>query len=380
MSTEFIDAINDLVKEKHISKELLYEAIESALISAYKKEYGTMQNIRVDIDEKSGQINVLTRMDVVEEVDDEFTQVSLKDAKDIDPRYEVGDIIEYQVTPKDFGRIAAQAAKQVVVQRIRETERGMVYDSFVDRQGDVVTGKIERVNNDTVFINIGDTEGILSQKDQVKGEHYEVNQRLKVYISDVRKTNKGPQVFLSRRTAEFVKGLFALEVPEIADGTVEIKGIDREAGSRTKMAVYTEYENVDPVGACVGKRGDRVRPIVEELNGEKIDIIVWSEDPEELIANVLSPAKVEKVVILDEEARNAMAIVPDYQLSLAIGKGGQNARLAVKVSGWNIDIKSHSKYYGDEDFVDVEDEEDDDEHLFSEVADDLEEEIEREDD
>ena len=350
MNKEFIRAIEDLEKAKHISKEILLEAIESALVSAYKKNYGTSQNVRVDINEETGDINVYMRMDVVsdEDFEDDLTQITLEEAMEIDPRYEVGDVVEYQVTPRDFGRIAAQTAKQVVVQRIREAERGMVFDNFITRQGEIVTGTVQRVSNDTLFINVGNTEGILSPNEQVPGEHYNINDRLKVYIMDVRKSNKGPQVFLSRSHPGLVKRLFELEVPEIEDGTVEIKGIAREAGSRTKMAVYTQFENVDPVGACVGTRGNRVQAIVDELHGEKIDIITWSEDPEVLIANVLSPSKVEKVIIPNPEEKSAIVVVPDYQLSLAIGKEGQNVRLAARVSGWKIDIKSHSQYEASE--------------------------------
>jgi len=353
MNKEFIQAIEDLEKERHISKEVLIEAIESALVSAYKKNYGTSQNVRVDIDQETGDINVYMRMDVVEEIEDELTQLSIEEAKEIDYRYEVGDIVEYQVTPRDFGRIAAQTAKQVVVQRIREAERGMIFDDYITRQGEIVTGSVQRISNDTLFVNIGKTEGILSANEQVPGETYKINDRLKVFIMDVKKSNKGPQVFLSRSHPGLVKRLFELEVPEIEDGTVEIRGIAREAGSRTKMAVYTEFENVDPVGSCVGTRGARVQAIVDELNGEKIDIIPWSEDPAELIANVLSPAKVEKVIIDQEEEKMATVVVPDYQLSLAIGKEGQNVRLAARVSGWKIDIKSHTQYFGNADFVEV---------------------------
>lgn len=358
MNKEFIQAIEDLEKEKHISKEILLEAIESALVSAYKKNYGTSQNVRVDINQDTGDINVYMRMDVVDDDDfeDDLTQITLEEAMEIDPRYEVGDVVEYQVTPRDFGRIAAQTAKQVVVQRIREAERGMIFDNFITRQGEIVTGTVQRVSNDTLFVNVGNTEGILSPNEQVPGEHYNINDRLKVYIMDVRKSNKGPQVFLSRSHPGLVKRLFELEVPEIEDGTVEIKGIAREAGSRTKMAVYTEFENVDPVGACVGTRGARVQAIVDELHGEKIDIITWSEDPKVLIANVLSPSKVEKVIISDEAEKSATVVVPDYQLSLAIGKEGQNVRLAARVSGWKIDIKSHSQYEASApDLVEIED-------------------------
>ncbi len=344
MNREFIQAIDDLERERQISKDVLIEAIESALVSAYKKNYGTAQNVRVDIDRESGDIAVIMRMDVVDEITDELTQISVEEAREIDYRYQAGDIVEYQVTPRDVGRIAAQTAKQVVVQRIREAERGMIFDDYIERQGEIVTGTVQRLSNGTIFVNLGRTEGILPVNEQVPGERYKVNDRLKVYIMDVKKTTKGPQVFLSRSHPGLVKRLFELEVPEIEDGTVEIRGIAREAGSRTKMAVYTEYEDVDPVGACVGARGSRVQAIVDELHGEKIDIITWSEDPEELIASVLSPAKVEQVLLAEDGEKAAMVVVPDYQLSLAIGKEGQNVRLAAKVSGWKIDIKSHSQY------------------------------------
>ncbi|MGF6376217.1 N utilization substance protein A [Clostridiales Family XIII bacterium PM5-7] len=355
MNREFIEAIDELEKEKHIAKDILIEAIESALVSAYKKNYGTSQNVRVDIDREDGDIMVLMKKDIVEEVLDDMIEMSLEEAQEIDPRYEIGDAIEFQVTPMDFGRIAAQTAKQVVMQRIREAERGMVFDDFVTKQGEIVTGLVQRKSGDTLFVNMGKAEGILPANEQVPGESFEVNERLKVFIMDVKKTTKGPQVFLSRSHPGLVKRLFELEVPEIQDEIVEIKGIAREAGSRTKIAVYTEDENVDPVGACVGTRGSRVQAIVDELNGEKIDIITWSEDPEELISSVLSPAKVEQVIPSDEE-RTATVIVPDYQLSLAIGKEGQNVRLAAKVSGWKIDIKSHTQYFGDEEEVFVEEE------------------------
>ncbi len=345
MNSEFMIAIAELEKEKGISKDVLIEAIESALVSAYKKNYGTSQNVRVDIDRETGDINVLMRKDIVEEVEDDLCEISLEEAREIDPRYEIGDVVEYQVTPRDFGRIAAQTAKQVVVQRIREAERGMVYDDYIEKQGELITGTVERISNDTLFINMGRTEGILSPNEQVRGEHFGVNERLKLYIMDVRKTNKGPQVYLSRSHPGLVKKLFELEVPEIQDGVVEIRSIAREAGSRTKIAVYAEDPNVDPVGACVGPRGVRVQAVVDENFGEKIDVIEWSDTPEELISNVLAPAKVEEVMI-DPEEKSATVVVPDYQLSLAIGKEGQNVRLAAKLSGWKIDIKSHSQYFG----------------------------------
>ncbi len=342
MNKEFIEAIGELEAERGISKEMLFEAIESALVSAYKKNYGTNQNVSVDIDKITGDINVYMSMEVVEEIEDENSQISLEEAQEIDPEYEIGDAVEYMVTPKDFGRIAAQTAKQVVVQRIREAERTMIFDSYIDKAGEIMTGIVQRNSNGTLFVSMGKTEGILPVKEQIPGETYEVGDRIKVYVMDVKKTTKGPQVFLSRSHPGLVKRLFELEVPEISEGVVEIKSIAREAGSRTKMAVYTEDPNVDPVGSCVGARGARVQNVVDELHNEKIDIITWSEDPEVLISNVLSPAQVESVTI-NEEEQSALVVVPDFQLSLAIGKAGQNVRLAAKLCGWKIDIKSHSQ-------------------------------------
>ena len=342
MNREFIEAIDALEKEKHISKDILIEAIESALVSAYKKNYGTSQNVRVDIDRENGDIAVLMRKDIVEEVYDDMIEMSLEEAQEIDPRYEIGDAIEFSVTPRDFGRIAAQTAKQVVVQRIREAERGMIFDDFITKQGEIVTGVVQRKSGETLFVNMGKAEGILSAGEQVPGEQFAVNERLKVYIMDVKKTTKGPQVFLSRSHPGLVKRLFEMEVPEIQDGLVEIRGIAREAGSRTKMAVYALEPNVDPVGACVGMNGARVNAIVNELRGEKIDIINWSDNPAILIENALSPAKVISVMA-DPDEKSASVIVPDYQLSLAIGKEGQNARLAARLTGYKIDIKSETQ-------------------------------------
>lgn len=363
MNREFIDALEQLEEEKHIEKGVLLEAIESALLAAYRRNYSTtgninVDNVRVDIDSETGDISVLSRLEVVEEVMDENREISLDDAREIDARYEIGDAIEFAVTPEDFGRIAAQTAKQVVVQRIREAERSKVYDDFKNRLYEIVTGVVHRKSGATLFVDLGHTEAILPPREQVPGERFEVNDRLKAYIMDVKHSLKGPQIYLSRSHPGLVKKLFELEVPELTDGTVEIKAIAREAGSRTKMTVYTEFENVDPVGSCVGNRGARVQSVVNELDGEKIDVIPWSDEPEELIANVLSPAKVEDVFIVSDsdEEKTALVVVPDYQLSLAIGKEGQNVRLAAKVSGWKIDIKSHSQYYQDEDADGVYDE------------------------
>jgi len=343
MNLEFLEAIEALEREKHMSKDMLIDAIESALVSAYKKNYGTSQNVRVDIDRETGDINVFMRRDIVEEVEDPFSQVSLEEAKEIDPEYEIGDVIEYMVTPMDFGRIAAQTAKQVVIQRIRETERGMIYDDYITRQTEVVTGVVQRISNGTVFVNMGRAEGILAAGEQIPGERFRTGDRIKVYVMDVKRSTKGPQVFLSRTHPGLVRRLFELEVPEIQEGIVEIKSVAREPGSRSKIAVCTYDENVDPVGSCVGPRGQRVQAVVNELCGEKIDIINWSEDPGKMISAALSPSKVE-MVLINEEEKSALVVVPDYQLSLAIGKEGQNVRLAARLCGWKIDIKSHSKW------------------------------------
>lgn len=345
MNKDFLDALTELEREKNISKEDIITAIEDAVELAYKKNYGNYPNVRVLVDREDGEVLVLMSKEVVSEVEDDMMEVSLEEARSYDERYEVGDVIEYQVDPKDFGRIAAQTAKQVVVQRIREAERRNSYDEFVNKKGEIVTAKIERINNGTMFLSVGNSEGILPLSEQVKTESFNVGDRIKVYVIDVKKATKGPQIFLSRSHPGLVRRLFELEVPEISDGTVEIKGIAREAGSRTKIAVYSHDENVDPVGACVGNRGTRVQSIVDELFGEKIDIIVWDEDPAVLISNVLKPAEVEGVYInyVSEKEKMATAVVPEQQLSLAIGREGQNVRLAARVSGWKIDIKSKSQ-------------------------------------
>ena len=345
MNKDFLNALTELEREKNISKEDIITAIEDAVELAYKKNYGNYPNVRVLVDREDGEVLVLMSKEVVSEVEDDMMEVSLEEARSYDERYEIGDVIEYQVDPKDFGRIAAQTAKQVVVQRIREAERRNSYDEFVNKQGEIVTAKIERINNGTMFLSVGNSEGILPLSEQVKTESFNVGDRIKVYVIDVKKATKGPQIFLSRSHPGLVRRLFELEVPEISDGTVEIKGIAREAGSRTKIAVYSHDENVDPVGACVGNRGTRVQNIVDELFGEKIDIIVWDEDPAVLISNVLKPAEVEGVYInyVSEKEKMATAVVPEQQLSLAIGREGQNVRLAARVSGWKIDIKSKSQ-------------------------------------
>lgn len=370
MNKEFLDALTELEREKNISKEDIITAIEDAVELAYKKNYGNYPNVRVSVDREDGEVLVLMSKEVVEDVEDDMMEVSLEEARAYDSRYELGDIIEYQVDPKDFGRIAAQTAKQVVVQRIREAERRNSYDEFVNKQGEIITAKIERINNGTMFLSVGNSEGILPLSEQVKSESFNVGDRIKVYVIDVKKATKGPQIFLSRSHPGLVRRLFELEVPEIADGTVEIKGVAREAGSRTKIAVYSHDENVDPVGACVGNRGSRVQNIVDELFGEKIDIIVWDEDPAILISNVLRPAEVEGVYInyVSEKEKMATAVVPEQQLSLAIGREGQNVRLAARVSGWKIDIKSKAQL--EESgfaFEEYEDEDDSSENAVNEV-------------
>lgn len=336
-------ALEELEKERGVSKAILLEALEAALVSAFKRHYGSTQNVRVDLDGNTGVIKVLARKTVAEDVADPKTEISLLDARAIDPAYAVGDIVEVEVTPKEFGRIAAQTAKQVVVQRIREAERGIIYEEYANRLGDIITGRIQRIEDRNVMVDLGRVEAILPHSEQMRTERYEPGQRVKMYIVDVKKTTKGPVVTVSRTHPGLLKRLFELEVPEVYDGVVEIKAIAREAGARSKVAVWSYDENVDPVGACVGHRGVRIQSIVSELKGEKIDIIEWSENPAVFVANSLSPAKV-LAVSTNEEYKIARVIVPNSQLSLAIGREGQNARLAARITGWKIDIKSEAQY------------------------------------
>ncbi|MCD5410417.1 MAG: transcription termination factor NusA [Clostridiales bacterium] len=342
MNTEFISVLEQIQKDKGIAKEILIDTIEAALISSYKRNFGTSQNVKVEINQDTGSINVYSQKQVVEKVEDDLLEISLEDAKDINPNYELEDIIKNEVTPKNFGRIAAQTAKQVVVQRIREAERMVIFEEFVNRESDIITGKVARISKGTVFVNIGKVEAILPQGEQMSSDKYNHGDRIKTYITEVKNTTKGPQITISRTHPGLIKRLFELEVPEIHEGTVEIKSISREPGSRTKIAVETKDKNVDAVGACVGAQGNRVQSVVDELRGEKIDIIEYSQDPALFISNALKPAKVIAVKI-DESSKTARVIVPDYQLSLAIGKEGQNARLAAKLTSWKIDIKSESQ-------------------------------------
>lgn len=342
MNADFISAVQELGKEKGIDPEMLFTAVEEALVAAYKKNYGSNQNVRVDLKKNNGEIHVYAQRVVVEGETQEFGEISLVEAREIDERYELGDIVEVEVTPRNFGRIAAQNAKQVVVQRIREAERGMVYERFSGREQDIVTGVVQRMEAGNVYIDLGKVEAVLAQKEQIPSETYQYHDRMKTYIVEVKRTSKGPQIVVSRTHPGLLKRLFELEVPEIQDGVVEIKSVSREPGMRSKISVYTADANVDPVGACVGHKGMRVQSIVNELRGEKIDIVKYSEDPAQYVANALSPAKVVYTEV-NEEEKICRVVVPDYQLSLAIGKEGQNARLAAKLTGWKIDIKSESQ-------------------------------------
>ena len=342
MNAEFISALNALEQEKNLSKEVLIEAIEAALSAAYKKNFSTEQNVRVDINRNTGDINVYAQLLVVENIEDVDKEILIEDAKQINSEAEIGNILEEVITPDSFGRIAAQTAKQVVVQRIREAERTAIFDNYIEKEDEIISATVQRVDRKNVFVELGRTEGYLPPSEQMYGENYYPNDRLKVYIVEVQKTNKGAQIIVSRSHPGLVKRLFENEVPEIDEGIIEIVSIAREAGQRTKIAVYSNDPEVDAIGACVGQRGIRVERVVDELHGEKIDIINYADDPVEFIANSLSPAKVVMIYLYEEE-KIASVVVPDNQLSLAIGRKGQNARLAAKLTGWKIDIKSQSQ-------------------------------------
>nr|WP_232331985.1 transcription termination factor NusA [Staphylococcus felis] len=340
-SNELLLATEYLEKEKKIPREVLIDAIEAALITAYKKNYDSARNVRVELNLDSGSFRVISRKEVVEEVFDDRDEVDISTALVKNPAYEIGDIYEEDVTPKDFGRVGAQAAKQAVMQRLRDAEREILYEEFIDKEEDIVTGIIDRVDHRYVYVNLGRTEAVLSEAERSPNETYLPNERIKVYVNKVEQTTKGPQIFVSRSHPGLLKRLFEQEVPEIFEGAVEVKSVAREAGDRSKISVYATNGDIDAVGACVGAKGARVEAVVEELGGEKIDIVQWSEDPKEFVSNALSPSQVIDVIV-DEENQSTTVIVPDYQLSLAIGKRGQNARLAAKLTGWKIDIKSES--------------------------------------
>lgn len=339
---ELIEALNQIEKEKDISKEILLDALENSLVAACKNHFGKADNIKVSIDRETGAVSVYAERKIVEEVTDPVTEISVAEGILKFPLASIGDTVQVEVTPANFGRIAAQKAKQVVVQKIREEERKVLYHQYYGKEKDIVTGIVQRYVGNNISVNLGKVDAILTENEQVKGERFKPTDRIKLYIIEVKDTTKGPRITVSRTHPELVKRLFEAEVTEIREGIVEIKSIAREAGSRTKMAVYTTHPDIDPVGACVGMNGARVNAIVNELRGEKIDIITWSEDPKVLIENALSPAKVVSVEV-DTEEKSAEVVVPDYQLSLAIGKEGQNARLAARLTGYKIDIKSESQ-------------------------------------
>ncbi|MCR5800255.1 MAG: transcription termination factor NusA [Lachnospiraceae bacterium] len=367
MNKELIEALDALEKEKEISKETLFEAIENSLLTACKNHFGKADNVKVEIDRETGDFLCYAEKTVVEsedDVEDSMLQITLDDAKAINKKAAVGDLVNVEIKSKEFGRIATMNAKNVILQKIREEERDVIYNQYYDKEKDIATGIVQRYIGNNISINLGKADALLNESEQVKTEKFRPTERIKVYIVEVKKTNKGPRILVSRTHPELVKKLFENEVTEIKDGTVEIRSIAREAGSRSKIAVWSNNPNVDPVGACVGMNGSRVNSIVDELKGEKIDIVCWDENPGILIQNALSPAKI-VAVFADPEEKTAKVVVPDYQLSLAIGKEGQNARLAARLTGYKIDIKSETQAkdapgFRYEDYMD--DEEYDDEY------------------
>lgn len=360
-NNELLEALNILEREKNISKETLLEAIENSLVTACKNHFGTSENVKVTMDPQTCEYHVFQEKTVVEQVEDPVEQISLVNAKMVDSKYEIGDIVNVEIQSKEFGRIATQNAKNVILQKIREEERKVLYNQYYSMEKDVVTGVVQRYIGRNVSVNLGKVDAILTENEQVRGEVFQPTERIKVYILEVKDTSKGPKILVSRTHPELVKRLFESEVTEVREGIVEIKAIAREAGSRTKIAVWSNDPDVDPVGACVGMNGARVNAIVNELRGEKIDIITWNENPAMMIENALSPAKVISV-IADAEEKSAKVIVPDYQLSLAIGKEGQNARLAARLTGFKIDIKSETQARESGDFMDYESEYEGDEY------------------
>lgn len=361
MNNELLDALTILEKEKNISKETLLEAIENSLLTACKNHFGKADNVKVVIDPDTCEYHCYQEKTVVETVEDPIEQISLQNAQMINGKYTLGDIVQVEVKSKEFGRIATQNAKNVILQKIREEERKVIYDEYFSMEKEVVTGVVQRYVGRNVSINLGKADALLTESEQIKGETFQPTERIKVYILEVKATSKGPKILVSRTHPELVKRLFESEVSEVRDGIVEIKAISREAGSRTKIAVWLDDPDVDPVGACVGLNGARVNAIVNELRGEKIDIITWDENPAILIQNALSPAKVISV-IADADEKAAKVVVPDYQLSLAIGKEGQNARLAARLTGFKIDIKSETQARESGDFLDYENDYEDDEY------------------
>lgn len=361
MNNELLDALTILEKEKNISKETLLEAIENSLLTACKNHFGKADNVKVVIDPDTCEYHCYQEKTVVEEVEDPIEQISLQNAQMINGKYALGDVVQVEVKSKEFGRIATQNAKNVILQKIREEERKVIYDEYFSMEKEVVTGVVQRYVGRNVSINLGKADALLTESEQIKGETFQPTERIKVYIVEVKATSKGPKILVSRTHPELVKRLFESEVSEVRDGIVEIKAISREAGSRTKIAVWSNDPDVDPVGACVGLNGARVNAIVNELRGEKIDIITWDENPAILIQNALSPAKVISV-IADADEKAAKVVVPDYQLSLAIGKEGQNARLAARLTGFKIDIKSETQARESGDFLDYENDYEDDDY------------------
>ncbi|GAX02985.1 transcription termination factor NusA [Secundilactobacillus pentosiphilus] len=343
MSKELIGALDQLETEKGIKKEIVIDAIEAALTSAYKRNYGQAQNVEVNFDQKKGDVHVFAVKKIVDQVYDSRLEVSLDDALQVSRGYEIGDDIKFEVTPKNFGRIAAQTAKQVIMQRVREAERSLIFDQYSQYENEIITGEVERQDNRFVYVNLGNVEAVMSRQDQMPNETYHMHDRIKVYVTRVENAAKGPQVFVSRTDSGLLKRLFEEEIPEIYDGTVEIMSIAREAGDRAKVAVRSNNPDVDPVGTSVGPRGQRVQAIVSELDGENMDIVEWTDDEAKFIANALNPAEVIDVIFDENNERACTVIVPDYQLSLAIGKRGQNARLAAKLTGYKIDIKSETE-------------------------------------
>lgn len=341
MNKDFINALDDIEKDKGIKKENILSALEKALQKSYEENYKST-NVEIEINPNTGDTKVYSVKDVVEEVEDKETQVSLEEALTHSKRAKLGGQVKIKVTPKNFARVAAQKARNIVIQQIRDAERKVIYDNFIDKEKEIINGAVQRIDFNNVYIDLGKSEGLLPEKEQVDGENLKPGDRVKLYVKEVKETTKGPQIILSRKDPEFVTRLFEIEVPEISQGIVEIMSVSREAGYRTKIAVYAEDQTIDPVGACVGIKGSRVNTIVDEINGEKIDIIVWNKDMKVYISNSLSPSEVDDVYI-DEENKEAVAFVPDNQLSLAIGKEGQNVRLAAKLTNWKIDIKGSSK-------------------------------------